>query len=304
MEAYKSLCKLLGYKDKIEKSSLVEEKLSMQIGGFEENINSSNELFKEGIISYAQNFEDVMLWRALGHVDNGFYIDIGAQDPINDSVSKAFYEHGWRGIHVEATPYYAELLRQDRPDEEVLEFAVSDTQGEMVFYEILNTGLSTGDLEIAQSHQKRGYPINEITVSCLALSEILDKAGEREIHWLKIDVECMELSVLNSWGECKKRPWIVVVESTLPITQIEAHQQWEYLLQERGYNPIYFDGLSRFYISEHHFELADAFHIGPNVFDNFYLSGKGGPYCSLLNTKLEQKEQEIIALKHALVVRK
>ena len=53
------------------------------------------------IISYAQNFEDVMLWRALGQIEHGFYIDIGAQDPIIDSVSLAFYEHGWRGIHVE-----------------------------------------------------------------------------------------------------------------------------------------------------------------------------------------------------------
>ena len=31
-------------------------------------------------ISYAQNFEDVMLWRALKHVENGFYIDVGANE--------------------------------------------------------------------------------------------------------------------------------------------------------------------------------------------------------------------------------
>ena len=54
-------------------------------------------------ISYAQNFEDVILWRALKHVENGFYIDIGAQDPVIDSVSRGFYEKGWRGLHVEPT---------------------------------------------------------------------------------------------------------------------------------------------------------------------------------------------------------
>lgn len=48
------------------------------------------------IISYAQNFEDVMLWRALGQIEHGFYIDIGAQDPIIDS----FHEHSWRDVHV------------------------------------------------------------------------------------------------------------------------------------------------------------------------------------------------------------
>ena len=54
-------------------------------------------------VSYAQNFEDVMLWRALSDVKQGHYIDIGAQDPVINSVSLAFYEAGWRGIHVEAT---------------------------------------------------------------------------------------------------------------------------------------------------------------------------------------------------------
>ena len=34
-----------------------------------------------GIVSYAQNFEDVMLWRALGDRPAGFWIDVGAADP-------------------------------------------------------------------------------------------------------------------------------------------------------------------------------------------------------------------------------
>ena len=34
-------------------------------------------------VSYAQNFEDVMLRRALRDVEQGFYIDVGANDPKN-----------------------------------------------------------------------------------------------------------------------------------------------------------------------------------------------------------------------------
>lgn len=52
-------------------------------------------------ISYAQNFEDVRLWRALKQFEHGFYIDVGANDPSHDSVTKAFYDHGWHGINVE-----------------------------------------------------------------------------------------------------------------------------------------------------------------------------------------------------------
>ena len=54
-------------------------------------------------VSYAQNFEDVILNRALKSVTNGFYIDIGAEDPVTDSVSLAFYNKGWRGVHVGGT---------------------------------------------------------------------------------------------------------------------------------------------------------------------------------------------------------
>ena len=42
--------------------------------------------------SYAQNFEDVLLWRALRGIKNGFYIDIGAYAPDDDSVTRAFYD--------------------------------------------------------------------------------------------------------------------------------------------------------------------------------------------------------------------
>lgn len=52
-------------------------------------------------ISYAQNYEDVMLHRALKGVEKGFYIDVGANDPVQYSVTKAFYERGWRGINIE-----------------------------------------------------------------------------------------------------------------------------------------------------------------------------------------------------------
>lgn len=63
-------------------------------------------------ISYAQNYEDVMLWRALKHIANGFYIDVGAAWPDKHSVTKAFYDRGWRGINIEPNPvHHASLVK-------------------------------------------------------------------------------------------------------------------------------------------------------------------------------------------------
>jgi FkbM family methyltransferase len=225
------------------------------------------------IVSYAQNFEDVMLWRALGHIEHGLYIDIGAQDPVVDSVSMAFHEHGWRGIHVEPTPHYAELLRQQRPGDKIIQAAVGSTKGILPFFEIPHTGISTADATIANQHRKRGFDINEISVPCITLASIFKECPAQEIHWLKIDVEGLEERVLRGWGAAKARPWIVVVESTLPLTQTESHESWEALLLARHYSPVYFDGLNRYYVSAAHPELKPAFAAPPNVFDAFKLNG-------------------------------
>jgi FkbM family methyltransferase len=240
------------------------------------------------IVSYAQNFEDVMLWRALGHIDRGLYIDIGAQDPVVDSVSLAFHEHGWRGIHVEPTPHYAELLRQQRPGDKVIQAAVGSTKGILPFFEIPHTGISTADAAIADQHRERGFDIHEISVPCITLATVFKECQAQEIHWLKIDVEGLEEQVLRSWGAAKARPWIVVVESTLPLTQTESHESWEALLLERNYSAVYSDGLNRYYVSNAHPELKQAFAVPPNVFDEFKLNGTSS---STLHQLIETRHQ-------------
>ncbi|MDR3065171.1 MAG: FkbM family methyltransferase [Comamonas sp.] len=245
------------------------------------------------IISYAQNFEDVMLWRALGHIERGLYIDIGAQDPIIDSVSLAFHEHGWQGIHVEPTPHYAELLRQQRPGDTVIQAAVGADPAVLPFFEIPDTGISTADAAIAAQHRARGFDVRETNVPCIPLSAVFQICAEQEIHWLKIDVEGFEQQVLSSWGTSTARPWIVVVESTLPLTQIETHQSWESILLGYGYTSVYFDGLNRYYVSEAHPELKAVFAAPPNVFDGFALNGTASaPFHQLIAARYQEKISE------------
>lgn len=242
------------------------------------------------IISYAQNFEDVMLWRALGHIERGLYIDIGAQDPIIDSVSLAFHEHGWQGIHVEPTPHYAELLRQQRPGDTVIQAAVGADPAVLPFFEIPDTGISTADAAIAAQHRARGFDVRETNVPCIPLSAVFQLCAEQEIHWLKIDVEGFEQQVLSSWGTSTARPWIVVVESTLPLTQIETHQSWESILLGYGYTSVCFDGLNRYYVSDTHPELKAAFASPPNVFDGFALNGTASaPFHQLIAARCQEK---------------
>jgi len=226
------------------------------------------------ITSYAQNFEDVMLWRALKHVDNGFYIDIGAQDPVVDSVSLAFYEHGWRGVHVEPTQQYSKKLRTARTGETVMQVAIGSGIEDLTFFEFENTGLSTGDAEIAQTHIDSGFSCVQTVVPIVSLDILFEQIGNREVHWLKVDVEGLEKSVLDSWIDSESRPWVLVIESTKPLTQEQTHLEWESILIQKQYQFVYFDGLNRFYISSTHPELAAAFSSPPNIFDGFSLAPK------------------------------
>ena len=231
--------------------------------------------------SYAQNFEDLMLYRALGHVERGFYIDVGAQHPEIDSVSKAFFDRGWQGVHVEPVPHYANLLREARPRDQVIEAAVSNRIGHTTLMVFPDTGLSTTVPGIAAGHVDAGMsaPEAELEVPTVTLASLAEELGEREVHWLKIDVEGVEKEVLEGWDPASLRPWLVVVESTLPNSAQSNHGEWEGLLTEADYAHVYADGLNRFYAAaEHAAALRPAFALPPNVFDDVQL-GKHAFMC-------------------------
>jgi FkbM family methyltransferase len=240
-------------------------------------------------ISYAQNLEDVILWRALKNVDQGTYIDIGAQDPNHDSVSLGFYERGWRGLHVEPNPQYANMLKIARPDETTIEAAIAKNKSKIKFHSFPDTGLSTGVKAIAKTHISKGFKPQTITVTTIPLSEIFEIFGSKEVHWLKIDVEGMEEQVIDSWGTSKQRPWIVIVESTLPLSQIDNSKDWEPQLKKLGYKFVYFDGLNRFYVHRKQKHLLKYFGPGTNLYDDYLRSDD-------LNQKKELAESRNINL--------
>lgn len=223
-------------------------------------------------VSYSQNFEDVILWRAFKDISSGFYVDIGAQDPIAGSVSLAFYKRGWRGVHVEPTKKYSDLLRKYRFDEEVVQAAVGREAGVLSFFEFDGTGLSTANESIALRHAGSGFRFSSYEVPVITLSDLLEKFSGKEIHWLKIDVEGFEQAVLQGWGGCQVRPWVVCVESTEPMSRDENYSLWEGELVVRGYEFAYFDGLNRYYVSAEHPELLSLLRYPVSVFDEFLIS--------------------------------
>ena len=167
-------------------------------------------------VSYAQNYEDVMLLRALRGVQRGFYIDVGAQHPVQDSVTRAFYEKGWRGINIEPVAQWFPLVAEDRPEDINLQIAVSDAGKEMDLYEVIDTGLSTISKRYADAHEAEGRTVERHTVPCRSLDDIIDEYVSDEIHFLKIDVEGMEVECLAGAPSTLARARRVVFEYHTP----------------------------------------------------------------------------------------
>ncbi|MEM9018890.1 MAG: FkbM family methyltransferase, partial [Verrucomicrobiota bacterium] len=222
-------------------------------------------------ISYAQNFEDVMLWRALGSVEAGFYIDVGANHPEWDSVTKAFYDRGWTGINVEAEDQFYSLLCEERPNDINVSCFAGEAEEEVEFFSIPDSGLSTFRRDFADKHRKDGWKVVGAKVQVRTMDSILEEAdvGDKTIHFLKIDVEGAEEKVLRGLSLDRYRPRVLLVEATEPNSPTESHADFEPLVLEKGYRFAYFDGLSRFYVADEHAGLMEAFRVPPNVFDDF-----------------------------------
>jgi FkbM family methyltransferase len=213
------------------------------------------------LVSYAQFLEDIRLHRALKDIENGFYIDVGANHPLDHSVTKLFYEKGWNGINIEPSPSWFDELVKDRPRDINLKLAASSAAGEATFHDIAGTGLSTLVDKFAERGAAAGYPGTTIRVETRRLEDICNEYVRGDIHFLKIDVEGAEKSVIDGSDFAKYRPWIVLIEATEPMTTTANHFDWEPTLIANGYLFAGHDRVNRYYVSREHSELLPILQI-------------------------------------------
>jgi FkbM family methyltransferase len=220
-------------------------------------------------VSYAQNMEDILLDRLFGGRP-GTFVDLGAHHPVYDSNTCFFYERGWRGVNVEPLPYFHRLLAEARPRDLNLAVGVSDTEGELPFFGVLErSGLSTLSAEVAARHRAYGWSVVGGRIPVRTLAGLIDEYGIEPPDFLSIDVENYEGQVLRGTPLARWRPKVVVVEATLPMSNIRCHQAWEPLLLGQGYLFGAFNGVNRFYVREDLADWLNLLRVPVNVVDDF-----------------------------------
>ena len=140
----------------------------------------------------------------------GTVLDIGANDGITLSNSRALVELGWRAVLVEpAAEAYRKLVLNnanavfsDRV--QTVQAAISSTDGPLDFYSS-GTHLKKGDTDLLSTTQeaelarwkKSGEVFTKTTVRGITFATLLKETGLKEAHFVSIDCEGVDLLVLR-----------------------------------------------------------------------------------------------------------
>jgi hypothetical protein len=180
-------------------------------------------------VSYARNGEDVLLNRVFAAADDGFYLDFGAADPVDGSVTKALYDRGWSGINAVPKAAFARLAAARPRDIN------------------LRMDLPAGTLAgILAAH-----------------------APNRRIDLLRIDAGGAEAAVIVGTDWRAVRPTVLVIAATLPGSNELANAAWEPVLLAQGYRRAWFDGTNCFYLPVERDDLLRHFALPINALDHW-----------------------------------
>lgn len=173
-----------------------------------------NEVWKK---SYSQDGEDMILssfYEATPEYE-GFYVDIGALDPFRFSNTQFFYENGWHGINIDASPNSMDKFNKFRVKDINLELGVANKSGEMTYYSFEEPAYNSFSEEISEQRIDSGLIlIEKIKIKTNTINEILKKylPKNQSIDFINIDVEGLELSILKQFDFKKYTPKYFLIE--------------------------------------------------------------------------------------------
>jgi FkbM family methyltransferase len=187
---------------------------------------------------YILREENRLIWEFLNCSEDGFFIEVGAGDPVNLSVTYHLEVKGWKGILVEPQPELTAKLKDNRKAK-VWSVACGSLKdrGEADFF-------VAGEFSSLKKHAAFTDVIysDKIAVPVITLDEILYKEGNPKIDFLSIDVEGTELNVLKGIDLLKNRPQLIFIE--YHVLSLDVH----YYLSKNKYKLVQRTGVNNWYI--------------------------------------------------------
>lgn len=199
--------------------------------------------------SYTQAYEDVIICSALEAYQyrnnvqlnsiNLTYIEIGANHPVATNstflISKKFNTSGYL---VEPNPDLAQSLRQHRPNDFVVEAAVTTGDEEQLEFFICNDN-ETSSLDKNFVNKWSGVTNNfpglkeVITVQAVRVNDLLSLPASSRLIVLFIDVEGMDFDILQDIDYEQYRPYIIVIEPSEAYSPGNTKRMIDFMVSKR-----------------------------------------------------------------------
>lgn len=229
----------------------------------------------EEIISFAQNAEDVLIFRAFRGKRAGCFVDIGAGHPIADNVTQWLRMMGWAGVNIEPNPIFHRELELYRPDDTNLNIGISDHEGMLQFFQVLQNevghgwGLSSFDPRSEQLAAQLGYSTRHLEVFVRPLNDVIKGLSLPRVDLLKMDVEGLESAIIRSTDWRSFRPRLICIEAVKPNSSKPSWMAWERLLIEADYEFAMFDGANGYYVANGNPDVRGQLTAGVNYCDHW-----------------------------------
>lgn len=185
--------------------------------------------------SQGHKFDEKLL--QLMNYENGVYIEVGANNGINQSNTKRFEEfHGWTGFLFEPSPDLFEELVVNRPNSKCYPFALGSFEQDNTYV----TGDFDGNLMSSIEGNRLNRPA-KTTVLMRSLQSVLDEEGITHINFFSLDVEGFELNVLRGIDFNKVTFDYLLIEVNShhdDINELLFSHGYEMIENFSNYNPI------------------------------------------------------------------
>lgn len=167
------------------------------------------------LCSYSQFNEDLLIDLLLSCKKQGFYLDVGANDPNFNSNTRRFYDKGWSGINIEPGVDAFKNFSVSRTRDINLNVGVGPVKGALTFYQVVgDSTLSSFDAQIAKKMAARfGLTVEEVQVDVLRLVDVFEHhVQNNSVDFMSVDAEGLDLQILqgNDWN--RFRPALIMVE--------------------------------------------------------------------------------------------
>lgn len=177
-------------------------------------------LLPTGIDLFAsQEGEDILIKRLLKglYAEPGYYVDVGAHDPIRFSTTLHYYMRGWRGINIEPNPDVIQNFNELRSHDINLNVGVAKQAGQMTYYRFIEPAFNTVCSEQADYARTKTKLLDIVEIPVEPLETLLNRHLQKEqierLQFINIDVEGFELDVLKSNDWSRYRPKLILVEA-------------------------------------------------------------------------------------------